>query len=57
MSDGLDAFDRWMVRSNLDRIAAEGLDVETVVAQVKANGYHRVAAAVEAAAKSPDSKD
>jgi hypothetical protein len=41
----LDAFDRWMVKQNIEHAKAEGL--EPVVARLKANGYHRVALAVE----------
>jgi hypothetical protein len=41
----LDAFDLWMVKQNLKYAKTEGL--ETVVARLRANGYHTVAAAVE----------
>jgi len=45
----LDAVELWMVKSNLEYVKAEGL--ETVVARLRANGYNRVAAGVEAAVK------
>ena len=40
----LDAFDLWMVRSNLSYVPEEGLDV--VVTRLRANGYFSVADAV-----------
>jgi hypothetical protein len=41
----LDAYERWMVKSNLEYIKTEGLEV--VVARLRANGYNRVANVVE----------
>ncbi len=42
-----DPFDRWMVRSNLERIAAGEVEAPVVVATLRAGGYERVADAVE----------
>lgn len=47
MTRRLDAFERWMAQSNLERIS-DGEDRDTVVATLRANGYDRVADAVEA---------
>jgi len=44
----LSAFEKWMVKSNLQYVKAEG--VAAVVARLKANGYSKVAAAVQAEA-------
>ncbi len=44
----LSPYERWMVKSNLERARSEG--VATVAAQLRANGYPSIAAAVEAEA-------
>jgi hypothetical protein len=49
MNKELDAYERWMVRSNLERIRDEGLEVADVVSTLRANGYPRIADAVEQA--------
>lgn len=41
----LDAYDRWMIKQNVARARVEG--VEIVVANLRAQGYNRVADAVE----------
>ena len=43
----LNPFERWMVAQNIKYVQTEG--VEPVVAQLLANGYDRVARAVEKA--------
>jgi hypothetical protein len=43
----LDATEQWMVKSNLKTIA-DGEPAETIINTLKANGYLRVAAGVEA---------
>jgi len=40
-------YERWMVRSNLERIERGEADPAAVVATLRAGGYERVAAAVE----------
>lgn len=40
----LSPYEQWMVRSNLEYVAAEGLD--TVCARLEQNGYPRIAKAV-----------
>lgn len=42
---GLSGFDRWCVRSNLEHAADQGL--ESILAQLRANGYPSTAAHVE----------
>lgn len=42
----LDAFDRWCVRQNIEHAKTEG--VESIVAQLRANGYPAIADAVQA---------
>jgi hypothetical protein len=44
-AERLSTYEGWMVRSNLARAEREG--VESVVATLRANGYFRVADAVE----------
>jgi hypothetical protein len=44
----LDPFERWMVKSNLKTINS-GILMTTQVTILKANGYQRIAAAVEKA--------
>ena len=46
MEKQLDAFDRWMVKSNLKTIAA-GEDAARLIALIRANGYPSIADAVE----------
>jgi hypothetical protein len=43
----LSAYEQWMVRSNLDTIRTTGVTVAEQVAILRANGYGRVAQAVE----------
>ena len=43
----LNAFEQWCVKSNVQRIKDEELDVNVVVRTIRANGYPRVAIAVE----------
>lgn len=43
----LNEYEKWCVRSNLLRIKEESLDGAEVVALVRANGYPRVALAIE----------
>ena len=51
MKKALSPFDQWMVRSNLTRIAAGEMTVAVCVQTLRANGYLRVADAVEEASK------
>jgi hypothetical protein len=44
----LSAYEQWMVRSNLETIRETGVTVAEQAALLRANGYLRVAAAVEA---------
>jgi hypothetical protein len=46
MSERLSAYEQWMVRSNLARIAAGETRADTAVALLRANGYPRIADAV-----------
>lgn len=46
-NEPLGAFEQWMVRSNLKTIKDEGIDSAVIVKQLRANGYPRIAAAVE----------
>jgi hypothetical protein len=48
---GLTAYERWMVRSNLGAMRATGTTAAQQAAILRANGYFRVAAAVEATAR------
>jgi len=48
MTKELSPFERWMVKSNLEHVKTEGL--EKIVNTLRANGYYRIADAVEAAA-------
>jgi len=43
----LGPFERWMVKQGVEAVKAEG--VEVVVARLKANGYDRIARAVQQA--------
>ena len=45
----LDVYEQWMVKSNLAYIKREGEGHENVIAQLRENGYSRVAQAVEKA--------
>ena len=45
----LDPFQSWMVKQNVKHVVEEGESKEVIIATLKANGYHLVAAAVEAA--------
>lgn len=47
MSRALTPYERWMVRSNLARIASGEVTAEATVALLRAGGYYYVAAAVE----------
>jgi hypothetical protein len=47
----LTAYERWMVRSNLGAMQATGTTAAQQAAILRANGYLRVAAAVEATAR------
>jgi hypothetical protein len=49
----LSPFDRWMVQRNLEYAKTEG--VETVVARLRAQGYDRVASAVQEGAQNDPS--
>lgn len=42
----LSPFEAWMVKQNVEHAQTEGID--SVVARLEGNGYHRVAAAVRA---------
>lgn len=44
----LDAYDRWCVKSNLDTINRGDKSAKELLAELRDNGYMRVAAAVEA---------
>lgn len=44
----LSAFECWMVRSNLDTAREQGITLREQSERLRANGYHRVADAVEA---------
>lgn len=57
MKRPLNPFEQWMVKSNLDRIRAEGLQPSEVAAQLRANGYPRIAEAVETEAAAPTFSD
>lgn len=54
MKRQLDPVEKWMVKCNLEYVKAEG--VATVVARLRAQGYERVAAAVEQAVKEQTNK-
>jgi hypothetical protein len=45
----LSAIERWMVKSNLQRIEEQKLDLDTIVSALRANGYFRVAEGVKKA--------
>ncbi len=47
----LGPYERWMVKSNLEHVRSEG--VASVAAQLRANGYPSIAAAVEAESVTP----
>jgi hypothetical protein len=47
----LTAYEQWMVRSNLGAMRATGTTAAQQAAILRANGYLRVAAAVEATAR------
>lgn len=51
MNRPLDLVDIWMVKQNLEHAKTEGLDV--VINRLKAQGYLRVAAAVEEQFQTP----
>lgn len=51
MAKELDAVECWMVKCNLEYVVTEGIDV--VVARLRANGYNRVADAVQSECKIP----
>lgn len=53
MNTELSVFEQWMVKSNVEQIKAESLDVAKIVALLRANGYNRVANGVEAAFPKP----
>ena len=48
----LSPYERWMVRSNLETIRTTDVTVAAQVELLRANGYQRLAEAVEAVAKS-----
>lgn len=50
----LDAYERWMVQVNLQKVQTENADGARLVAVIRANGYPRVAAALERALEGND---
>jgi hypothetical protein len=42
----LDPYERWCVKSNLQSVR-DGEPIESILTQLRANGYPRIAAAVE----------
>lgn len=51
MRKELTAVERWMVKSNLRTARETGVTLRAQAAQLRANGYSRVAEAVEAEAR------
>jgi hypothetical protein len=46
MKKGLNPYEQWMVRSNLEHIKTNNLNADSVIAQLRFNGYPQIANAV-----------